>query len=257
MSTRIFRIVNTRIAPARPALIRARGAWMFTFARAIPSQARSAITSSRLSAPIPRVPARLQHPGITSTFCHGRNRSIRYRMPAPSRIFVAVDILLMSKPEVLDIPLLSDPPEAADRSARDRRLNAGYRTTRLWGSQTRAAVARRTRPRRTPAPTTAAAPPARASHGPSQGDVNAGGSATERIDATTTITAAARTGSPLRDRVAASRSPTTAATAATSDHRKLSPQAPNGSDPVPNRLHGTSVAAAASPNPATAIQRAT
>src|SRR4029453_14796198 len=118
-STRIFKIVKSTIAPARPALTSARGALISTFARLMPSHATSAIASRRFRTPMPDAPLDEAHPlapgrstpRSIQTRCHGRKTSMMYRMPAPNRILWAVDIFDMSNPPDCDMhaPFLAPP----------------------------------------------------------------------------------------------------------------------------------------------------
>src|SRR3712207_4893179 len=105
-------------------------------------------------------------------------------------------------------------------------VDAGYRTPRSEASQTRGR--RRIEPVTSPiaAARTLRAPPAIATHGPSHGDVKAGGSTIASTDAAT-ITAANVNTAASTDRrrrgTSVVASVRTAATAATSDHRNVSP----------------------------------
>src|SRR5688572_22797367 len=137
-STRIVRIVNRRIAPASAALIRALGAVMFTFARAIPSHTIRASTRSRFKIPMPAIPLaepQMSPSGPASTHArfHGRNRSIRYRTPAPSKILLAVDILDRSNPPACDMALLSTLPQRS--GTRLTRPHAGSLSDTPFGAE--------------------------------------------------------------------------------------------------------------------------
>src|SRR6266540_4568253 len=174
--------------------------------------------------------------------------------PAMIKILLAVDIFDQSNPPDCDMQAPFWAPRAARGSS-----SRGYRTPSLVRSQMPTALVSRALLAAKIDVPHAIAPATTANHGPSQGREKAGGNSTESREATTTSAprlaiATSHLGSRSRERnrAAVMTSPPIAASAATRDQWPLRVQAPNASEPGPNRLHGSAVARTARPKAAIA-----
>ncbi len=113
--------------------------------------------------PMPWIPFTDASPnGPRSTLCQGRNRTIRYTMPAPSRILLAVESFERSNPPDWDMTLLS-------RRPRGRASERNYGTPCLRQSQTFAGSRRGDLRRASNDAAAAIAPAPSATHGPQPG----------------------------------------------------------------------------------------